>query len=393
MALGGRKEIPRSGRGGFPLASVLGFPITVDPSWFIIFFLITWTLAEGYFPAEYPKLPPGLYWGMGVTGALLLFFSILLHELSHAFVARQFGLKIHRITLFIFGGVSQMTEEPANAATEFWMAIAGPITSFILAFLFWILGGQMLHLEVWAPVPAVLLYVATVNLVLGLFNLVPGFPLDGGRVLRSALWYFMGDLQRATRIASGFGTGFAFLLMGWGALRLLGGNPLGGGWMILIGFFLWRASQTGYEQVLLRRLLEGASVGAIMRSDVVTLHPGMTVQEAVDQFFMRYSYHSFPVLSEGKLAGTVSMEEVRRIPPPEWPLRSLEEVMDRGAVRAAIGSSQSLLKAFQKMQQENRGRLPVVDEKGRLEGIISHRDIMHYFHLRLDLGEGSRRKT
>jgi CBS domain-containing protein len=265
------------------------------------------------------------------------------------------------------------------------MAIAGPITSFAVALLAWGLGEGLVRWQVWPPVPAVIFYIGAINLILGIFNLVPGFPLDGGRVLRAVLWYFMGSLQRATRIAATVGAGFAFLLIGLGAVRFLGGNLIGGGWLALIGFFLWRASQSGYAQVLLRRMLEGVRVGEVMRSNVISLPPATTLQEAVERYFIRYGYHSFPVLSDGELIGMVSIEEIRKIPRSEWSSRTVEEVMDRGAVRSAVRASDPVLRAFRTMQEEGRGRLPVVDGTAELAGIISRRDIMNLFHLRLDL--------
>lgn len=378
------RKMRRGGR-EISLVRVLGFPITIDPSWFVIFFLVTWTLAKGFFPFRYPSLPPEMYWAMGAIGAVLLFASILLHELSHAYVARLFGLKVERITLFIFGGVSQLVKEPANAVTEFWMAIAGPIMSYLLAFLFWVGGQSLLRMEAWVPIPAVILYAALINVILGTFNLIPGFPLDGGRVLRASLWYFMGSLRRATRIASRFGTGFAFLLMAWGMMLLLAGNLIGGLWSMLIGFFLWRASEMGYTQVLLRRQLEGVTVGEVMRPQVVSLSPGLTLQEAVDRFFLHHSFHSFPVTAQDRMIGLISMDRIRQVPRSEWSRRTVGEVMEGDPDRIAVRASDPLLTVLERMQQEDRGRYPVTDGNGDLEGIISRRDIMYQLHLRLDL--------
>jgi Zn-dependent protease len=378
-------SMKREYEGEIRLATVLGFPITIDPSWLIVFFLVTWTLAKGYFPGVHPEFSLAVYLIMGLSGALLLFASVLIHELSHAYVAGRFGLRVERITLFIFGGVSRLTTEPGNPLTEFWMAVAGPIMSFFLALLFRTAGNRLFDPQGFPAINAVVLYAAAVNLLVGIFNLVPGFPLDGGRILRAALWYFMGDLRRATRIASAFGTGFAYLLMTVGVIRIIGGDPIGGGWMILIGFFLRSASQRGYSQLLLRRYLESVQVGAVMRSDVVTIPPSVTLEAAVLDYFLRYSYQSFPVTSGKKLIGMISMEEIRQFPREEWPVRTVEEAMDREAVRAAARPSDFLLTALQRMQQKNRGRLPVVDEKETLEGIISRRDILYQLQLRFEL--------
>jgi Zn-dependent protease len=378
-------ELKRKYAGEIRLATVLGFPITIDPSWLIIVLLVTWTLAKGYFPGVQPELSFGLYLIMGFSGALLLFASVLIHELSHAYVAGRFGLRVQRITLFIFGGVSRLTTEPGSPLTEFWMAIAGPVMSFVLAFLFWTAGSLLIDPRSFPAMNAVVVYAAIVNLAVGVFNLVPGFPLDGGRVLRAALWHFMGDLQRATRIASAFGAGIAYLMMAVGVIRILSGDPIGGGWTILIGFFLRSASQSGYSQVLFRRYLESVRVGTVMRSDVVTLSPSMTLEAAVLDYFLRHSYQSFPVTSGKRLIGMISMEEIRRVPREEWPVRTVEEVMDREVVRVAARSSDSLLTVLQKMQREDRGRLPVVDKKEAIEGIISRHDILYQLQLRFEL--------
>ncbi len=285
------------------LFRLFGFTVRVDASWLVIAFLIAFTLAAGLFPSYYKGLPTSTYWWMGVAGAAGLFVSIVFHEFWHSLVARQYGLPISGITLFIFGGVSEMTEEPQSPSVEFFMAVAGPVSSFLLSGIFYV---AFLGMRASTPLPvhAVFAYLAYVNVLLGLFNLLPAFPLDGGRVLRSILWYAKGNLRWATRIASRIGSAFGAAMILLGIVTFVKGNLIGGVWWFMIGMFLRNASQMSYRQLLIRRALEGEHVHQLMKSDLVTVGPSVTLARLMDDYIFRYHYKMFPVVEEGGSSGS-----------------------------------------------------------------------------------------
>jgi Zn-dependent protease len=290
-----------------PLFRLAGFQVGIDWSWLILAVLITWTLSVGVFPYYYPDLTPAIYWSMGVIAALGLFASIILHELGHALVARRHGLPIRRITLFIFGGVAEMEAEPERPAVEFWVAIAGPIVSFLVGLGCWLLLQTAGGAGAGVPAVGVLAYLATTNIILAVFNLVPAFPLDGGRILRAILWYWKGSLRWATRIASAIGGGFGILLIVLGVCRVLIGDFVGGMWWFLIGLFVRFAAQMSYQQVLTREALRGVPVRRIMTADPITGPPGITIAQLIDDHVYRHHRSMFPVADNGRLVGCVSM--------------------------------------------------------------------------------------
>ncbi len=246
--------------GGIKLGRVLGFDISIDWSWLLIFFLVVFTLASGYYPLNHPEFSVTLDWELAVISALLLFAAVLIHELSHSLVSRQYGTPVRGITLFLFGGVSQISDEPHSAREEFWMAIAGPLTSIGLGIIFYFLSGAGTLFGWPQPVLAVVGYLAMINIMLGVFNLIPGFPLDGGRVLRSIIWGITDNLDNATRWASYMGQGFGYLLMAFGFALVLAGQLVGGLWMIFIGWFLTGAARSSYQQLMIREALSGVRV-------------------------------------------------------------------------------------------------------------------------------------
>ena len=318
------------------LFRLLGIPIMLDASWLIILALLTLSLAN-VFPAllakYYPQLasPPsrGAFWLVALLAAFVFFVCIVLHELGHAVVARSQRMPIRGITLFLFGGVAEIGEEPASARAEFLMAIAGPAVSALLAAL---LGALALlgYREGWTPLLVIVLgYLATINLMVLIFNLIPAFPLDGGRVLRAILWSAMGNLRRATYWASRVGRGFAVLLIAWGVLNFFSGNWLGGIWIGLIGMFLSNAAQSGYMQVLLRQALQGESVGRFMNPDPITVPPETDLRQWVEEYVYRHHRKTFPVVSEGHLQGSIDTRALEQIPREQWHLHHVSEVMQR----------------------------------------------------------------
>jgi Zn-dependent protease len=381
---------------GITLFRILGFEVHVDLSWIVLAVLVTWSLAVGLFPRAYEGLRPPQYWAMGAAGSLGLFASILFHEFCHSLVARRFGLPIKGITLFIFGGVAEMEDEPPSPQAEFFMAIAGPISSIILGVVFF-LAAKTVALPISTDshlftVAGVLGYLAVINWVLAGFNLVPAFPLDGGRVLRAALWHWKKDLRRATRIASRFGSAFGIVIMLLGLINILVGNIIGGLWQVMIGMFLRSAAQMSYQQVLFRGSLAGATVTRFMNPNPITAPASITIRDLVENYFYRYHYKMFPVRQEGKLIGCITSQQIKKIPRNEWEQRTVSAAVDHCSAENTISPDADAMKAFSLMGRTGKSRLLVVDH-GELVGIISLKDITGYLSSRMDLEETEVKKT
>jgi Zn-dependent protease len=367
------------------LFQLLGFKVHIDLSWLIIALLITWSLAAGLFPHLYEGLSARTYWFMGVLGAAGLFMSIVFHELFHSLVARRFGIPMKGITLFIFGGVAEMDEEPPSPKAEFYMAIAGPLSSVVLSLMLSaaaVAGGGVLPVSV----SGVLNYLAFLNLVLAVFNLLPAFPLDGGRVLRSILWRWKNNIGWATRVSSQIGSGFGFALIFIGVLSLMTGNLIGGIWQAMIGLFLRSAAQMSYQQVVVRRALEGETVRKFMSADPVTVPASLSVKSLVSDYIYQYHFKMFPVIDNGKLAGCITTRQVKDVPREEWDFRSVRDVAVRCATENAVGPDLNAMKALALMKRTGNSRLMVVDDD-RLVGIVSLKDIMNFLAVKLDLEE------
>lgn len=366
----------------FDLFTVFGFKIRLDVSWFVVAVLITWSLASGLFPQFSPGLSTATYWLMGAAGALLLFASVVAHELSHALVARRFDIEMKGITLFIFGGVAEMTDEPPSPKAEFWVAIAGPIASVLVAVVFY---GVTLAAGLPPATRAVLGYLAGINLVLAVFNLIPAFPLDGGRILRSILWRWKNSLRWATRVTSAIGAGFGFLLIGLGVLQLvMGGDFVSAIWLALIGLFLRSAAQMSYQQLLLRRVLEGEPVGRFMHRDPVTVPRHLSVEELVSEYVYRYHYKLYPVVDDGLLVGCVTTRQVKELPREEWNRTSVGALADQCTPENSIAPNADAMEALSRMSRGRASRLMVVDA-GHLVGIITLKDLLEFFSLKIEL--------
>ena len=364
--------------GGVRILRIAGIPISVHASWLIVYALLTWTLAVGYFPRALPGVSERASWVGGLVGALLLFVSVLVHELSHAVVARAHGLRVRGITLHIFGGVSTLEDEPPTPRAEFLIAIVGPLTSFAIAVILAIVGSTTAIAD---GLPAAIIrYLVSVNVAVGVFNLVPGFPLDGGRLLRAALWYWSGALTRATYIASRVGAGFAFVLMILGTLQLLAGGPVGGLWLIFIGLFLRTAADTSYAELMLRETLGRLIVRDAMARDVTTITADASVSDLMERFWAHH-FTSFPVVADGRVEGIVVVHDVRNIAPAQRDDTRVRDVMrplDDGLV---VAQGDSLVQALEKASGNGLGRLAVL-ESGRLVGYLSLKDIMHVLVLK-----------
>lgn len=367
------------------LFKLFGFEVRIDASWLIIAALVTWSLAVGSFPNSYPGLAASVYWWMGVVGALALFGSIVVHELFHSLVARRFGLAMKGITLFVFGGVAEMEQEPPSAKAEFFMAIAGPIASVLIGAAFYLVyrAGR----GVWpAPAVGVVAYLYWINWILAAFNLIPAFPLDGGRVLRSALWYrWKGDLPRATRVASSIGSGFGVLLIVLAVLQLFQGNLVGAVWWFLIGMFLRGASRSSYQQTVVRTVLQGEPVRRFMKIDPVTVPPDISIEDLVNEYVYRYHYKMFPVVTgSDQVAGCVTTQQIKTIPREDWRRRSALDVMQPSSPENTVSPDSDTMKALSIMSKTKRSRL-MVAERGRLVGVIALKDLLSFLSLKLDL--------
>jgi Zn-dependent protease/predicted transcriptional regulator len=364
---------------------LLGFPIYLDLSWFIIVLLITWSLAANVFPGYYEGLATWTYWIMGLSGALGLFVSILAHELGHSVVARRFNLPMRGITLFIFGGVAEMTDEPPSAKSEFFVAIAGPIVSVVIAIVCYatsVLGRSVLAI----PIVGVLSYLAIINTVVVVFNLIPAFPLDGGRVLRSILWHAKGSLRWATRITSNIGAGFGMFLILLGILSLINGNVIGGMWQVLIGMFLRGAAQMSYQQVLIRRVLEGEPIDRFMNAEPITVPTSATIHQLVETYIYTYHHKMFPVSDRGQLIGCVTTQDVQKVPRDQWNVRTVGEVVQPCSEENTIQSGVDAMQALSRMSEYHKSRLMVIDH-GQLVGIISLKDLLRFISLKVELEE------
>ena len=374
---------------GVTLLKLFGFEVKIDWSWLILAGLITWTLAQGMFPGQFRGLQGWVYWVMGAVGAVGILFSIVAHEFSHSLVARRFGMPIRQITLFVFGGVAQMDEESPSPRAELYMAVAGPIASILIGFLFWgvLLAGR------WAGWPmavtGVLAYMRTINFILAAFNLVPAFPLDGGRILRAGLWKWMKDVRRATRIASRIGSFFGIAMIAFGIFSLFRGNFIGGIWWVLIGLFLRSASQGSYRKLLATETLRGEPVERFMSREVVTIEPQLTVHQLVQDYVYRHHYKMFPVVRDGTLEGCVTTREIKEVPREEWNLRTVGEIAAECTSDNSVSSQAETTEALAKMNRRGVSRLMVVDE-GKLAGVIALKDIMRFLSLKLDLEYGER---
>ncbi|MGH7313007.1 MAG: M50 family metallopeptidase, partial [Candidatus Rokuibacteriota bacterium] len=339
--------------GVLTLFRIRGIPVRVHASWLVVFGLIAWSLSVGYFPQQLPGLPLVTHWANGLLAALLLFVSVFLHELSHSLVALSYGIPVASITLHVFGGVSQMEREPDRPGVEFVVAVVGPLTSFAIAAVIAVLQAV---LTPSAAAAAIMRYLVLVNTVVGIFNLVPGFPLDGGRVLRAGLWKARGDLRWATRVASGAGSAFAFLLIAVGLWQAVAGEFLGGLWFVLIGLFLRQAAVGSYQQLMVRRVLEPLAVRDVMTRDVIHVSPGLPLARVVDEFFWPHHVSSFPVVDDGRVVGIVSVHDLARIPRDRWSAARVAEVMQPLEARRRASPDESLWDAFQKLSQNGVGR-------------------------------------
>ncbi len=369
-------------KNAWKIGRIFGIDINIDSSWFIIFILFTWVLAGNYFPHAFPHWSRALYWGIGFLTSLLLFASVLIHELAHSVVATRQGEKVSSITLFILGGVSQITEEPKEPVKEFTMAFVGPFSSLVIASFFYILSGLLRGVS--TPLRASASYLAVINVGLAVFNLIPGFPMDGGRILRSVIWKITGDLKKATRIASLAGQGFAFLLIFLGLLQFLRGI-FSGLWLVLIGWFLHSAATRGYDQVRIKTALQGMKARDLMNREFETVAGSLSVQALVDDYILKKKERVFLVTDRGGLQGIVCLEDVKGMPREKWGTARVGEIMTPREKLEAVGPDADGNQILASLTGRDVHQVPVM-EGDKVTGIICRTDILRVLQLRSELG-------
>jgi Zn-dependent protease/CBS domain-containing protein len=405
MRVGAGEEFFDMTRSGFRVGRIFGINIRVDWSWLFIFLLITWNLATA-FGDLHANWSPGLQWGMGVVAALLFFASVLAHELAHSLVARARGTPVSSITLFLFGGVSNIEREPDSPLGEFVMAVLGPVTSLVLGGLLLVIAGASVNaMDVTlsnpgqtaaqlGPLTTLFVWLGSINLTLGIFNLVPGFPLDGGRILRSILWALMDNLRRATRWASMVGQAIAWIMIGSGIamafgaqIPLLGTGFTNGLWLAFIGWFLNNASVQSYRQVVVHDILEGVCVSEVMRTDPPTCTPDRSVGHLVHEHVMGTDDHGFPVMDGERVVGIVTLEDVREIPRNAWESTTIGQIMTPVDQLITVTPDEGASEALNKLTKRDVHQLPVMRD-GALVGIFRRRDIIKWLQLHSELEMG-----
>ena len=357
-----------------PLGKIIGIPVGLDYTWFLIFVLLTWSLAVNYFPHEFKQWPAAEYWIIGAITSIMLFVSVLLHELGHSVVAIYYKIKVKQITLFLFGGVAEIAGEPPKAIAEFWIAIAGPIVSFLLAGVFYLLkvifGGVN-------SLFALFEYLAFINFVLALFNLIPGFPLDGGRVLRAIIWGVSHNLHKATYIAVIVGRFFGFMFIFFGVLQMFGGNMSGGLWIAFIGWFLESAAMSQLHQQYLQDHLTGHTVYEAMSRDYGIVPYDSTLQEVIDNHFLGIGRRSLMVKKDEKFIGMITLHQIKNISQSKWSNTSVSDAMIPDIETEKVDVDFPLWDALLKMDKDGVNQLPVVASE-EVIGVLNRESIITF---------------
>jgi len=361
-------------RSAISLGRILGIPIGVDYSWFLIFALLTWSLATSYFPVEFANWPVAQYWIVGAVTVIFMFGSVLLHELGHSVVALRYKIPVRSITLFIFGGVAQIAAEPPSAISEFWIAIAGPVVSFGLALFFSVLQSL---LGAVAPLLAIAKYLAYINGALGLFNLIPGFPLDGGRVFRAILWGITHNLRKATLIAGNVGRLIAFIFILLGVWQIFTGNFGNGLWIAFIGWFLESAASSQIQQQTIHDLLAGHHVADAMRRDYTWILPDTTLQQLIDKHILGGGRRSLVVKQAEQVIGLLTLHNVKAIPSSAWSSTIASQVMIPMEKMKWIRPEADLVDALGEMDRDGVNQLPVM-LGDQIQGILGRDDVINF---------------
>jgi Zn-dependent protease len=358
-----------------PLGRILGIPIGLDYSWFLIFVLITWTMAVGYYPAEFKNWPVGQYWFMGAVTAIMLFVSVLLHELGHSVVAMRYKVPVRSITLYIFGGISLIGAEPPSAT-------AGPAVSFALAAFFSLMQPFFAGV---APLLALFKYLVYINVALGLFNLIPGFPLDGGGVLRAIIWGASHNMRRATLIAANVGRFIAYLFIFFGVWQMLGGNFINGIWIAFIGWFLESAARGQVQQLALHDILADHKVSQAMNRQYAAIPAETTLQHLVDDHILASGRRSFVVKRSDAVIGLLTIHHLKGIPRSDWPTMTAAQAMIPAGQMKRLRPDGELWTALEEMDRDGVNQLPVMVD-GQIQGMLSREDVVGYLRTLRELG-------
>jgi Zn-dependent protease/predicted transcriptional regulator len=363
------------------LGSVFGIKIGLHYSWFIIAFLIVLSLSAR-FHASNPEWSNGLILALAVSTAILFFISLLLHELAHSVVAKSRGLPVREITLFALGGVSQIEKEPTSAKMEFWMALVGPLTSACIGLI--CLGLSRLGGAASSPAIAMVSWLGYINLALAGFNMIPGYPLDGGRILRALIWWKTGDMERSTRMAAKVGKGVGLVFIAIGVLQFFGGAGIGGLWIAFIGWFLLQAAGESYLRISLKRAIEGVTVGDVMTSDCPTVSGNLDLQHFVEEELLKTGRRCFVVVENGEVAGLVTPQEVKQVERARWPFTALHDIMRSLDQMRRVTPETPLTSALEMMSRHDVNQLPVVSD-GHLAGVLSRANLLSFLQTRAEL--------
>ncbi len=370
-------------RTSWSVGHLFGIDIRIDSSWVIIFAFVTWMLAGYYFPSQYANWPLWQYLLVGAVTSLLFFTSVLLHELAHSLVALSQGEEVRSITLFILGGVAEIKDEPRKPSREFYMAVVGPLSSLGIALIFLALWYWLRNIS--QPLAALTRYLALINLILGIFNLIPGFPMDGGRILRAIVWKITGNLRRATRVASIAGQAIAFLMILFGVWQILRGFFLNGMWIALIGWFIHSAATRGYQQVLMKDMLKDLRAKDLMNPDFDTVNSDLSVQELVEDHVLKKKERAFLVSDAGDLKGIVCLEDIKTVVPEKRPSTKVKDIMTPGEDLKTVSPDDNGNEVLSKLSGRDIRQIPVMEE-GKVQGILCRADVLRFLHLRSELG-------
>lgn len=370
-------------KGSIPIGRFFGISVRLHVSWFIIFVLVTWSLVVGYFPQAFPHWSTGMSVAAGVLASLLFFASVLAHELMHSIVAQKQGIPVQSITLFIFGGLAQIGEEPKTPQDEFRMAFAGPLTSLVigLAFLgiwyFWKVAPELVR--------AVSFWLGWINIFLAGFNLIPGFPLDGGRVLRSVIWWRNNNLYRSTVIAANVGKVIGYLIIAAGIFIIFTGNWFNGLWLGLIGWFLLSAAEGSVRQMALQQMLRGHFAYEVMTRECAFIEPSMNVQQLVNDNILAEGRRCFPVVENNKALGLVTLHNIKVVPREMWNIKSVREIMTPIEQVKAVTPDTELYSVLKLILEENINQVLVLKD-GNILGMITRENLLSFINIRGELG-------
>ncbi len=374
-------------RSGIPIGRAFGIALRLHYSWFIIFALVTWALTASYYPTVYPSWSLGTRIAAGLITSLLFFGSVLAHELMHSIISQRQGIPVQSITLFIFGGVSQITEEPKKPQDEFRMAIAGPLTSLVIGgVLFGVYFGiRSIDNMTVQFITAIVYWLGYINVALGIFNLIPGFPLDGGRVFRSLLWWRTGNLKSATRVASYIGRGVGFLFIFGGIWLIFAGYWLNGIWIAVIGWFLESAASGSYRQLLLQDMLKGHVASEIMTRDCVFIPPETTIDRLVNENILTSGRRCFPVASGSQVVGMMTLHNVRAVPRERWAKETVKEAMTPFDKLQWVKPDEELSSVLRIMTENDINQVPVVQDN-QVVGMVTRENLLNFVNIRSGLG-------